>query len=43
MIDTIVNLFMIVGIVVVSVPVLFFGAVGAVHLAYGAYKLATHG
>ena len=39
MIDTIVNLFMIVGIVIVSVPVLFFASVGAVHLAYGAYKL----
>ena len=43
MIDTIVNLFMIVGIVVVSVPVLFFAAVGAAHLSYGAYKLVTNG
>lgn len=42
MIDTIVNLFMIVGIVIVGVPVLFFAAAGAVHLAYGAYKLATN-
>lgn len=39
MIDTIVNLFMIVGILVVSIPVLFFALVGIVHMAYGAYTL----
>jgi hypothetical protein len=39
MIDTIVNLFMITGIVVVSVPTLTFAVTGLVHLAYGAYKL----
>lgn len=39
MIDTIVNLFMIVGILVVSIPVLFFAVVGIAHMAYGAYTL----
>ena len=43
MIDTIVNLFMITGIIVVSVPVLFFASVGLAHLSYGAYKLVRNG
>jgi hypothetical protein len=38
MIDTIVNLFMILGIIVVSVPVLFFAVTGLVHLAYKLVK-----
>ena len=41
MIDLIVNTFMLVGIAVVSVPVLFFAAVGITHMAYGAYKLIS--
>ena len=39
MIDVIVNTIMILGIVIVSVPVLFFAVTGIVHLAYGAYTL----
>jgi hypothetical protein len=39
MIDLIVNTFMLIGIAVVSVPVLFFAAVGITHMAYGAYTL----
>jgi hypothetical protein len=39
MIDVIVNTIMLVGIVIVSVPVLFFAVTGIVHLAYGAYTL----
>lgn len=34
MIDLIVNTIMIVGIVLVSVPVLFFAVTGTIHLAY---------
>jgi hypothetical protein len=41
MIDLIVNAIMLVGIVIVSVPVLFFAVTGIVHLAYGAYTLYT--
>ena len=39
MIDLIVNAIMIVGIAVVSVPVLLFAVVGVAHMAYGAYTL----
>ena len=39
MIDLIVNSIMLIGIVIVSVPVLFFALVGIVHMAYGAYTL----
>jgi hypothetical protein len=39
MIDVIVNTIMILGIAVVSVPVLLFTVLGVVHLAYGAYTL----
>jgi hypothetical protein len=39
MIDLIVNAIMIVGIAVVSVPVLLFAVLGVVHMAYGAYTL----
>ena len=39
MIDLLVNAIMLVGIAVVSVPVLFFAVTGIVHLAYGAYTL----
>ena len=39
MIDLIANTIMILGIAVVSVPVLFFAVTGLVHLAYGAYTL----
>jgi hypothetical protein len=41
MIDAIVNAIMIVGIAVVSVPVLLFAVLGVVHMAYGAYKLTS--
>ncbi len=40
MIDLIVNTIMILGITLVSVPVLFFAVVGIVHMAYGAYTLS---
>ena len=43
MIDLIVNTIMLVGIAVVSVPVLFFAVTGIVHLAYGAYTLYIEG
>ena len=39
MIDLIVNAIMLVGIALVSVPVLFFAVVGVAHMAYGAYTL----
>jgi hypothetical protein len=39
MIDLIVNTIMILGIAVVSVPVLFFAVVCVTHMAYGAYTL----
>jgi hypothetical protein len=39
MIDLIVNTIMILGIAVVSVPVLLFAVLGVVHMAYGAYTL----
>jgi hypothetical protein len=39
MIDLIVNAIMLVGIAVVSVPVLLFAVLGVVHMAYGAYTL----
>jgi len=39
MIDLIVNTIMLVGIAIVSVPVLFFAVVGVAHMAYGAYTL----
>ena len=39
MIDTIVNLFMIAGILIVSLPVMFFASVGIVHAIYGVYNL----
>jgi hypothetical protein len=39
MIDLIVNAIMIVGIAIVSVPVLLFAVLGVVHMAYGAYTL----
>jgi hypothetical protein len=38
MIDTIVNLFMLAGIVLVSVPVLFFASVALVHLAWAVLR-----
>jgi hypothetical protein len=41
MIDAIVNAIMLVGIAIVSVPVLLFAVLGVVHMAYGAYKLST--
>jgi hypothetical protein len=41
MIDLIVNTIMILGIAVVSVPVILFTVLGVVHLAYGAYTLTT--
>lgn len=39
MIDLIVDTFMLVGIVAVSIPVLFFAVVAVAHMAYGAYTL----
>ena len=39
MIDMIVNAIMLVGIAIVSVPVLLFAVLGVVHMAYGAYTL----
>ena len=39
MIDLIVNTIMLVGIAVVSVPVLLFTVLALVHMAYGAYTL----
>jgi hypothetical protein len=39
MIDLIVNAIMIVGIAIVSVPVLLFAVLGVIHMAYGAYTL----
>jgi hypothetical protein len=39
MIDLIVNTIMILGIAVVSVPVLLFAVLGVIHMAYGAYTL----
>ena len=39
MIDVIVNTIMILGIAVVSVPVLLFTVLTVVHMAYGAYTL----
>ena len=41
MIDVIVNTMMILGIAVVSVPVLLFAVSGVVHMAYSAYTLST--
>jgi hypothetical protein len=41
MIDLIVNAIIILGIVVVSVPVLLFAVLGVVHMAYGAYTLTS--
>ena len=41
MIDLIVNTFMLIGIALVSVPVLLFAVLGVVHMAYGAYKLTS--
>jgi hypothetical protein len=40
MIDLIVNTIMILGIAVVSVPVLLFAVLGVIHMAYGAYTLS---
>jgi hypothetical protein len=39
MIDLIVNTIMILGIAIVSVPVLLFTVLTVVHMAYGAYTL----
>ena len=39
MIDLIVNTIMILGIAIVSVPVLLFAVLGVAHIAYGAYTL----
>jgi hypothetical protein len=39
MIDLIVNAIMLVGIAIVSVPVLLFTVLTVVHMAYGAYTL----
>jgi hypothetical protein len=39
MIDLIVNTIMILGIAIVSVPVLLFAVLGVIHMAYGAYTL----
>jgi len=39
MIDLIVNAIMLIGIAVVSVPVLLFTVLGVIHMAYGAYTL----
>jgi hypothetical protein len=39
MIDMIVNAIMILGIALVSVPVLLFAVLTVVHMAYGAYTL----
>ena len=41
MIDVIVNTIMILGIAVVSVPVLLFTVLGVVHMAYGVYTLSS--
>jgi len=41
MIDLIVNTIMILGIAVVSVPVLLFTVLGVVHMAYGVYTLSS--
>jgi len=41
MIDLIVNAIIILGIVVVSVPVILFAVLGVVHMAYGVYKLTS--
>jgi hypothetical protein len=41
MIDLIVNAIIILGIAVVSVPVLLFAVLGVVHMAYGAYTLTS--
>jgi hypothetical protein len=41
MIDLIVNTIMLVGIVIVSVPVLLFTVLALVHMAHGAYTLYT--
>lgn len=41
MIDLIVNAIMIVGIAIVSVPVLLFAVLGVTHMAYGVYKLTS--
>jgi hypothetical protein len=41
MIDLIINGLMLTGIALVSVPVLLFAVLGVVHMAYGAYTLAT--
>jgi hypothetical protein len=40
MIDLIVDAVMLIGIAVVSVPVLFFAVVAVAHMAYGAYSLS---
>jgi hypothetical protein len=39
MIDLIVNTFVLIGIVAVSIPVLLFAVVAVAHMAYGAYTL----
>lgn len=39
MIDLIVNAIMLVGIALVSIPVLLFAVLGVTHMAYGAYTL----
>lgn len=41
MIDVIVNAIIILGIALVSVPVLLFAVLGVVHMAYGAYTLTS--
>jgi hypothetical protein len=41
MIDLIVNAIMLVGIAIVSVPVLLVAVLGVVHMSYGAYKLSS--
>jgi hypothetical protein len=39
MIDLMINVLMLAGIAVVSVPVLLFAVLGVTHMAYGAYTL----
>jgi len=41
MIDLMINGLMLTGIALVSVPVLLFSVLGAVHMAYGAYTLTS--
>jgi hypothetical protein len=41
MIDLMINVLMLTGIAVVSVPVILFAVLGVVHMAYGVYKLTS--